>query len=712
MAFSWVDAIGQGKTVPAMPHPDTPQWDRWLLDGLRTALNEVQAVPRSVTYWVSPDGSDANDGLSAANAFATVDKAHTEIEAGGVAARLYIRAGRYASTSDLVWTVPVWITGVAYDRNTRPWFSRFEKFTPTWTDNGDGTHTAPLATTPGAVRRWRYWDKPLRPATTLANCQSNAWTWYYDSGADTITINPGSDVPIGTTWSYCDANDHVLFRLKGGHSIIEGVAGEGWGCGVGTQGALIALDGGGYEPSFAMRCQVYYGGKHILQHHIPSAAAGGVGFFIGNECGFMTYAGTANASESSLNSFNANGGNQCVFLGNRVVAGTIQRNVEPGEAAGKGAVFGCHGGTSTPECDFFGALDNEVLGGEFSHGVMWSGNNSTAQDLASVFTARIFQKRTTIGRPGLDHMTRGFESMSANCVSVDDVCHLRPFSDSLTEKIPAAQHPDEITYGRRLYVDTQNNSSTLYTTIFRTASDANTVKTGLVERMRLEITMRVAQSFQVVDPFVGDLHVNWRDVVWVIQNVDSTAPTAGNNGQRIGIDPAKLANGATLANVKFFGLDNSGGYLSAVDDEVATPLIYEEDADALADTSSILRAIEQLVDGTTPVRANDGSGLALALAAEQDAMTQTLESLDTRVSNIENDTGTALPASLANLLTSVDAVAAAAAPDYLLSRIVDNGDGTKWLEYFNREDDPATDPWVYRVRFNARGEHLSVEVAA
>lgn len=612
MAFSWVNSAGQAQTVPAMPHPNTPLFDRWAIDATYGALGDVQAVTRSATYWLSPDGSDSNDGLSAANAFATIAKAHADIEAGGVAARLYIRGGRYTSTDDLVWTVPIWITGLAYDRNTRPWFSRFVSFGGSWTDNADGTYSATLAATPGSFRRSRFWDRPMHPATSLANCQSNEWSFYHTGS--TITINPGS-TSIGAAWQYCEANSDVLFRLKGGNSIIEGVAGEGWGTGPDNQGALVALDGGGYDPSFAIRCGIYYCGKHLLQHHVPSSTAGGVAFFIGNETGFMAYAGSASAAESSLNSYNALGGNQCVFLGNRVLAGTVQRNVSPASAKGKGAVLGCHGGAATPECDFFLALDNEVLGGEFSHGVMWSGNNSTAQDLSSVYATRIFQKRTVIGRPGQDHMSRGFESMSGDCVAVDDECYVEAIQNASTENLPIAQHPNELAFGRRVHIDTEKNSSTRYVTAHRTASAANTVKVGFWEDVRVELAMRSAQSFQLVDAFVGNLHVNWRRLVFSVQNVDSTGPTAGNNGQRVGVTAAKLESGSTLSDVTFFGLDNTGSYLSAVDDELASPLIYEQNQDTLADTTSILRKIEDLIDGTTPVRANDANGDAVVAAA-------------------------------------------------------------------------------------------------
>lgn len=572
--LSFVSIEGQSRTVPEMPHPQTPEWDRWLYNGVSDALAAAKAEPWSQTIWVGPGGNDSNDGNTLATRYATVTAAHTRVHADGVPTRINVLAGYYFTTADLLWTVRVWIEGVSFERNTTPWFSRFVDFSPSWTDNGDGTFSAPLplSASPGAFRRRLHWQRPMRPATAAAGVIANRWTCHWSG--NTITINPGTIDPSSQIWQYVAENNGTsLFRLRAPGSIISGIHTEGWGAvtdSAGGQGAGFAIDGAGYEPSFAVNCGSYYNGKHTLQHHVPTGTVqGGVGIFLGCVGGFMSFATTSNAGESSFNSFNPNGRNQAVFIGCRAIAGTIQPNESPETAVGKGALYGCHGGAGTPQCDFFAALDCSAVGGEFSHGTLWSGDSSTEQDRATLAGYRIVEKRTTIGSPEIDAMSRGFESLDGETVSVDAVAYVQA-RDTNNQNLPIAHLPRALVFGRHVVVDTRNVADRTFTRAFRVASQNGLVKEFPWKDVLVDFFCRGSQSFEMAGAN-PPLHLNWENVTYRIHNDPNTAPTAGNNGRRVGIQ--SLAAGSSLVNVRLLGFESALNTVGG-DNDFASPTSY------------------------------------------------------------------------------------------------------------------------------------------
>ncbi|MEM8782761.1 MAG: hypothetical protein AAGE65_07865 [Planctomycetota bacterium] len=68
--------------------------------------------------------------------------------------------------------------------------------------------------------------------------------------------------------------------------------------------------------------------------------------------------------------------------------------------------------------------------------------------------------------------------------------------------------------------------------------------------------------------------------------------------------------------------------------------------------------------------------------------------------------------SVSKVLADLGASATDLNLDTMLKRVVDIGDGTKWYQFWNETDDPDTDPWVLRIRYDAQGNHLAVERAA
>jgi hypothetical protein len=216
------------------------------------------AAQSAATYYVSPNGNDANDGLSPAAPWRTVGKVNaTSFYAGDQI--LFVRGGEWheslVASSDGASGNP--ITYASYGSGTKPKFWGSEILNnATFQPVGGGVYRYPISTAVHSVlANHSLWF--IDPRGQPVSAVPNSFSW---DGVQLLINTGGSDPRTdGRTYSVCLREDVILSNYRS-HLVFSDLVGDE--SANATGGYVFRIIGS--ADVVLQNCEAYHGGRHLF----------------------------------------------------------------------------------------------------------------------------------------------------------------------------------------------------------------------------------------------------------------------------------------------------------------------------------------------------------------------------------------------------------------------------------------------------------------
>lgn len=357
------------------PMPDLKKWAliqfRAKLVKHRLGLLGDAAKARTTTYYVdSAAGSDSNDGLTTGAPFATLGKVHDVLVASSGDVRFRFKNGSTwtGKGKDFVWmagdgghNAAVYCnkTGVTFDTygdglTVPPKFRISAGLGAIWTANTNSYYADVSAFDRiDMIYETDGTTTPFSRQTSLANCEANERSFFYDSATDRLYVHyDGAAEPPSDLYAI-EQNDVSCFRLEGDDNILDMNGANFFGFGydlddTNSHDYAVATGVSGTKMITVANVAAYYGSAHLVANWWAGAT--------NEEGGFANFINIRGAYGSTLldrviNCYQPSGGGEffCFncqsdgYLINSVnghTGGTNHTFCWADSCGGRGAIFG------------------------------------------------------------------------------------------------------------------------------------------------------------------------------------------------------------------------------------------------------------------------------------------------------------------------------------------------------------------------------------
>lgn len=291
-------------------------------------IRELCSAPKTVTYYFSTSGNNANSGLTPALAKQTQAEINTLIAAGTGNQRFLLKRGDQWNANVNITLNKNNIEIGSYGTGNLPWINRFaQKYSTGWTLAAGNRYTRAEATDTAWVR-FQGWDdskstvvgKYLSRQTSAVNCEatSNSFAWV----AGTLHVNLGGTNPNTVLLEGNPTSTTPGISVTGINCYVHDIRVDGFGQDVANphtpQSYQIQWGQPAGEAGWADNCETYYGGTHL-----HAQFCGGVGNVILIENSTAGFSLTGGSGETIFNAFASSGGQEAYFRNCTVVAGTL-----------------------------------------------------------------------------------------------------------------------------------------------------------------------------------------------------------------------------------------------------------------------------------------------------------------------------------------------------------------------------------------------------
>lgn len=313
---------------------------RWVHARIETRLAEC-ALVHPTTHYFAQNGNDTTGDGSESNPWKTLSKVSSVIAASSGNIACLLRRG---DTWRELTTLAIDRSNVAlgaYGTGSKPTITFFTRqyAASGWTATGGGSHYHTESVEIAWVREVGDEYTPYSMATSAANCDATARSWWWDSGASRLYVNAGGGrnpntlaleaVPHQTADAiFVDDVDGVRVDniiLHGGGIMSPANSTQhtyGFKTGAAGTNATVFAD-----------CECYYSGYHAFGQ---SALADGICTFVGCKSGFSR---GADDGGFDFIIYAQDGGNECLVIGCTALYGPL-----PGTPGG--AIYGHTAGGS------------------------------------------------------------------------------------------------------------------------------------------------------------------------------------------------------------------------------------------------------------------------------------------------------------------------------------------------------------------------------
>ena len=337
--------VRNGKTIrfdtfdfTTLPDHRTLKYLHWVEARRAKAIHDAagwHADPDVVHFYISPTGSDANDGLTPATPWQTAARVQTAIDAktdtdkhiylfqcGGTWTETAVNPSSFNPTNNnSLILVNKNFTGFGQYGDLglgRPVFNRFNRsLTSGWTDNGDGTWSQAVNGSPRWIAEAGNYDVFFAQANDAANVVS--WdfreangSFFHDGSTLTIRLASGTD-PNTLTIDIVDDNRDCCFELSADQCFVDSIIGYGWGInqnGVNTdsQCHTVQCTADTGTSNWAGNVKAYYSGSHALAQ-LRATGIGGSMVYTDCDAGGCMY--NNSSGETVYNFYGQNGLDYC-----------------------------------------------------------------------------------------------------------------------------------------------------------------------------------------------------------------------------------------------------------------------------------------------------------------------------------------------------------------------------------------------------------------
>lgn len=272
--------------VPPDIVADYTAWVKWK-DARINQFERHAPLTKATRYYVSSsDGSDLDDGLSEANAWATRAKAISELSTNE---RISFKCGD-TFTDDDDWVITVDdVTIDTYGTCTgtnEPFFNAFTvqylDASNVWALAAGNRYTVAETNDIAYVRKQadRLGETaglPLIRQDSSANCEATSNSFFYDSVGDVLHLNLGGTDPNTIDLEAVISNSNNGVEFQGDGSRAEGLRADGFGIhrtSVGTQAQPFTNRNSGDEANLYKGLEGYYSNTHVMAHNLQVGSGG------------------------------------------------------------------------------------------------------------------------------------------------------------------------------------------------------------------------------------------------------------------------------------------------------------------------------------------------------------------------------------------------------------------------------------------------------
>jgi hypothetical protein len=341
------------------PSPLVAGFLRWVTAHYGFRVGECPLV-RATTYYFAQAGNDSTGDGSQANPWKTLAKVNSVIIASTGNIACLLNRGDTWRESTALSIGKADVTLGAYGSGEKPVITRFtQQYSSGWTATGSGSYYHAEATEIAWVREVGDEYTPYSLATSAANCDATARSWWWDSGASRLYVNAGGSRNPNTL-----SLEAVPHQSADGVSVadVDGVRVD----------SIVQHGGGTMSPSHSSQhtygfhtiatgtnatvfssCESYYSGYHAFG---STPDSGGVATFVDCTSGFCR---GADDGGYDFIFYSLDGGNEAISANNTALYGPL-----PGTSGGP--VY-AHTGTDGATHSLILESNFSIAGGTYGH---------------------------------------------------------------------------------------------------------------------------------------------------------------------------------------------------------------------------------------------------------------------------------------------------------------------------------------------------------
>lgn len=350
MSVNYTSAVG------AVPDPRTMELLDWVEELVEYRLAD-SPLSRGVTYYIKQDDAGDSTGGSGDGSEITPwlvsnwDDAATLINTQmSTNTRFRLNRGDLFRGSTEATVDFANVTIDAYGSGSKPYITHFTETVASggasWTlDSGTRYYLTGISTKTVGIRRQDdrlYFNNgPMCWVTSLVDVGTvipNVYgTWFWDTSTNRLYIDIGED-PNFYAWEYAffdNANDAAILLGKVNGLRVDNVVADGWGLetstvngAAGTQRHSLKSTANNTQSHVFTNCESYFGSSHSFAFNgTGGGISGGIVLFKDCKSGWCSFNGTA--GETIFNSFIDGGGQEVIFDGCEVTAGTLPITTTP-----------------------------------------------------------------------------------------------------------------------------------------------------------------------------------------------------------------------------------------------------------------------------------------------------------------------------------------------------------------------------------------------